>query len=219
VAFDTYPSPASGRREQRWTGQKVTFRMPIIGQRATETVALPAAWWVPAAQAEVLDRLRLHGIAFETIDRPRSLALDEVRLSGAKITGASEGRYPIAAAVTHHTIERMLPAGTVRVPSDQPNGLLAAALLEPESQDSFLAWGFFPEMLSPPPSTDAFILAALGDRLLATDPAIRATFDKRLADDPAFAADPDARLAWLFARAGPGHPYRFVYPILREPTP
>jgi murein tripeptide amidase MpaA len=219
VAFDTYTSPASGRAEQRWTGRKVTFRMPIIGQRATQTVALPAAWWVPAAYTDVLDRLRLHGIAFETVDRPRTLALDEVRLVDPKIAGASEGRYPIATAVTHHVAPRTVPAGTVRVPSDQPNGLLAAALLEPESQDSFLAWGFFPEILAPPPNTDAFILAALGEKLLATDPAIRTTFEKRLADDPAFAADPDARLAWLYAQAGPGHPHHLAYPILREPGP
>ncbi len=218
VAFDTYMSPASGRREQRWTGRKVTFRMPIIGQRATETVALPAAWWVPAAHTEVLDRLRLHGIDFAAIDRGRTLELDEARLVNPKITGASEGRYLIATALTHRTIPQVLPPGTVRVPSDQPNGLLAAALLEPESQDSFLAWGFFPEMLAPPPSTDAFILAALGDKLLATDPAVRAAFEKRLLEDRGFAADPDARLAWLYARAGPGHPHHLIYPILREPA-
>lgn len=110
-----------------------------------------------------------------------------------------------------------MPAGSVRVSADQPLGLLAAALLEPESQDSFLAWGFFPEMLSPAPSTDAFVLAALGDRMLATEPRLRAEFDAALAADRALAADPDARLAWLYARAGPGHAYALRYPIAREP--
>jgi hypothetical protein len=109
-----------------------------------------------------------------------------------------------------------MPAGSVRVPADQPLGLLAASLLEPESQDSFLAWGFFPEMLAPPPNTDAFVLAALGERLLATDPSVKARFDAKLRAEPAFAADPDARLAWLYAQAGPGHPYPLRYPIARE---
>ncbi len=109
-----------------------------------------------------------------------------------------------------------MPAGSVRVPADQPLGLLAASLLEPESQDSFLAWGFFPEMLAPAPNTDAFVLAGLGERLLATDAAVKARFEAKLAADPAFAADPDARLAWLYAEAGPGHPYPLRYPIARE---
>ena len=216
IAFETYLSPASGRLEQRWTGRPITFRMPIIGQQPTESVRLPKAWWVPAAQAEVLDRLRLHGIAFETITTPRTLPLDQVQLVDPKLLPPSEGRVPLAATFVHAAGEQTLPAGSVRVPADQPLGLLAAALLEPESQDSFLAWGFFPEILTPAPSTDDFILAALGERLLATDPQVKAAFEAKLHAEPAFAADPNARLAWLYAHAGPGHPYRWQYPIARE---
>lgn len=177
--------------------------MPIFGQTATETVRLPAAWWVPAAQTEVIDRLRLHGIRLDPIDAPRRLAVDRVRLVDPAVSRPSEGRYPVTARFVHEAAEELMPAGSVRVSADQPLGLLAAALLEPESQDSFLAWGFFPEMLSP-------VLAALGDRMLATDPRLRAEFDAALATDRAFAADPDARLAWLYARAGPGHPSRYA---------
>jgi hypothetical protein len=216
VAFDTYLSPASGRREQHWLGKPITFRMPIIGQQPTETVRLPKAWWVPPAQTEVIERLRLHGIAFETIAAPRTLTLDQVRLIDPQVTQPKEGRYPITARFRHEPAEQVMPAGSVRVPADQPLGLLAASLLEPESQDSFLAWGFFPEMLAPAPDTDAFVLAPLGERVLATDPVAKAAFDAKLRDEPAFAADPDARLAWLYAHAGPGHPYPLRYPIARE---
>ena len=216
VAFDTYLSPASGRMEQRWLGKPVTFRMPIIGQKPTETTRLPKAWWVPAVQAEVIDRLRLHGIAFETIAKPRTLTVDQVRLINPKLSQPSEGRVPMTATFSHQQREQVMPVGGVRVTADQPLGLLAAALLEPESQDSLLAWGFFPEMMAPAPSTDAFILAALGDRRLATDLAIKDAFDAKLAADPNFASDPDARLAWFYEQAGPGHPYPLRYPITRE---
>jgi murein tripeptide amidase MpaA len=216
IAFDTYLSPASGRLEQRWLGQPITFRMPIIGQQPTESVRLPTAWWVPAAQTEVIDRLRLHGIAFETLETQRTLRVEQVRLVDPRLLQPNEGRVPMAATFVHALGEQVMFAGSVRVPADQPNGLLAAALLEPESQDSFLAWGFFPEMLSPVPNTDAFILAALGNRLLATDPALKAAFEAKLRTEPAFAANPTERLAWLYERAGPGHPYHLQYPIARE---
>ncbi|MBJ6142944.1 M14 family metallopeptidase [Hymenobacter sp. BT559] len=216
IAFEMYQSPASGRLEQRWLGRPITFRMPIIGQQPTQTVQLPKAWWVPAAQAEVLDRLRLHGIAFETLGAPRTLQVDNVRLVEPKLLQPNEGRVPITATFVHEQREQLMPAGSVRVPADQPKGLLAAALLEPESQDSFLAWGFFPEMLAPAPNTDDYILAALGERLLATEPALKAEFEAKLRAEPAFAASPNARLAWLYAHAGPGHPYPLRYPIARE---
>ncbi|OAN60236.1 carboxypeptidase [Sphingomonas sp. TDK1] len=216
IAFDMVPSPASGRPEQRWTGKPITFRMPIIGQRPTESVRLPKAWWIPPEQSDVIDRLRVHGIAFETIDAFRTLQVDRVRLVDAKLTQPKEGRVPITAGFVHEVVEQTMPAGSIRVPADQPLGLLAASLLEPESQDSFLAWGFFPEMLSPVPNTDAFILAALGERLLATDPSIQSAFEAKLQAEPAFARNPDARLAWLFERAGQGHPHLLQYPISRE---
>ncbi|KQN86277.1 carboxypeptidase [Sphingomonas sp. Leaf67] len=216
VAFDTYVSKASGREEQRWLGKPITFRMPIIGQTPVESVRLPKAWWVPREQTEVIERLRLHGIQFETIQTPKELKLDRVRLIEPKLSQPIEGRYPITAGLEHYETDEAMPTGSVRVLADQPLGLLAASLLEPESQDSFLAWGFFPEMLGPASSTDAFVLAALGDRLLATNPVVKRRFDAKLRDEPGFAADPDARLAWLYAQAGPGHPYPLRYPIARE---
>jgi murein tripeptide amidase MpaA len=206
IAFEWYQSPASGRLEQRWLGQPITFRMPIIGQQPTEAVRLPKAWWVPAGQAEVLDRLRLHGITFETLTAPRTLPVDRVRVVNPQLLLPKEGRVPIAATFVHEPSQQTMPIGSVRVPADQPLSLLAAALLEPESQDSFLAWGFFPEIMAPAPSTDDFILAALGERLLATNPALKTEFEAKLRAEPAFAANPDARLAWLYAHAGPPLP-------------
>lgn len=216
VAFDTYVSPASGRPEQRWLGTPISIRMPIIGQIPTERVRLPRAWWVPREQSEVIERLRLHGIAVETIAAPRRLSVDRVRLIDPRVTQPREGRYPITAGFAHERAEQVMPAGSVRVPADQPLGLLAAALLEPESQDSFLAWGFFPEMLAPAPDTDAFVVARLGEHVLATEPGVKAAFAAKLRAEPAFAADPEARLAWLYAQAGPGHAFVLRYPIARE---
>ncbi len=71
-------------------------------------------------------------------------------------------------------------------------------------------------MLAPAPDTDAFVVAKLGEYVLATQPEVKAAFEAKLHDDPAFAADPDARLTWLYAQAGPGHPFVLRYPITRE---
>jgi murein tripeptide amidase MpaA len=216
VAFEIRHSPASGRPEQRWTGKPVTWRMPIIGQEPVETVTIPKAWWVPQEQAEVIDRLRLHGIRFETIAAPRTITADRVHLRDVTVQRAQDGRLPIKASFEHRTDSATLPAGTVRVPADQPLGLLAAALLEPEAPDSFLAWGFFPEMLSPPPGVEDFVRAPLAEALLARDATVRAAFEAKLAAEPGFAADADARLAWLMKRLPGTNSFHLTYPILRE---
>ncbi|RXD02438.1 carboxypeptidase [Sphingomonas sp. UV9] len=216
IGFETYRSPASGRLEQRWTGKPITIRMPIIGQDPVETVTLPTAWWVPAEQTEVLARLRLHGIRLDPIKSPRTLTLDRVRLRDAAVQRAQDGRLPLKAAFDHVAATETLLAGTVRVPSDQPLGLLAAALLEPEAPDSLLAWGFFPEMLASPPGAEDFVRAPLAEALLAADGTVRTAFAAKLGDDPAFAKDPDARLDWLMARLPDRKTMHLMYPILRE---
>ena len=217
VAFTTYRSAATGRLEQRWTGKPIQFRMPIIGQEPVETVTLPKAWWIPPAQTDVIDRLRLHNIRFETIAAPRTLTLDQVHVHEPALQRAQDGRLPLKARFTHENRTQTMPAGTIRVPSDQPLGLLAAALLEPEAPDSFLAWGFFPEMLSPSPGAEDFVRAPLAEALLARDASVRQAFEARLAADPAFAADPDARLDWLTDRLPDRSPFHYLYPIRREP--
>lgn len=216
VAFDTYRSPATGRLEQRWLARPITFSMPIIGQQPVETVTLPKAWWVPPAQTEVVDRLRLHGIAFEVMETPRTLNLDRVELSDAKSQRPADGRVPIDATFRHVDAQETMPVGAIRVPYDQPLGLLAAALLEPESQDSFLAWGFFPEMLAPQPGSEDFVQAAQVDALLTRDRAVAAAFAAKLAADPNFADDAEARLQWLLARLPQRDRLHMIYPIRRE---
>lgn len=216
IAFDTYVSPASGRREQKWLGRPVDWRMPIIGQEPVETVRLPKAWWIPAGQAEVIDRLTLHGIQYDVLDAPRTLTLDRARLVDPQSMSVRDARIPLDTKLRHQTVTETLPVGTVRVPADQPLGLLAAALLEPESQDSFLAWGFFPEILAAPSGAEDFVRAPIAEALLAADPQLRAEFEAKLAADATFAADGDARLDWLSARLPDRSPYHHLYPVLRE---
>jgi hypothetical protein len=124
---------------------------------------------IPAAQTEVLEKLRLHGISLETLATHRTLRVDTVRLHDVKLALAHDGRIPVTAQFTHEQGEAVIPASTVRVASDQPLGLLAAALLEPESLDSFLAWRLFPETLSAPAGTEDFVIAPILDALLASD--------------------------------------------------
>lgn len=218
VAFETYESPATGRMEQRWTGKRITFRMPIVGQDPAEAVSLPKAWLIPAAQTEVIDKLRLHGIGFETLATDRILRVDTVRLEDVKLAPAHDGRIPVTARFTHERSDAAVPAGTVWVASDQPLGLLAAALLEPESQDSFLSWGLFPEVLSAPAGTEDFVMAPILDTLLASNEELRAEFASKVAGDSKFAGDAKARMLWLADRLPHRDAFSLVYPIQRAVT-
>jgi hypothetical protein len=216
LAHDNYRSPASGRDELRWLSEPVKFKMPVFGSLPEKVVTLPKAWWVPATLPHVIDLLKLHGIAFEAIDAPRTLDLDMARATDPKLAAASEGHVPLTATIVHERRRETMPPGSVRVPADQPLGLLAAFLLEPESEDGVLAWNMAPAMLQRTEYIEGYAIAPLADRMLAGDQVLRAAFDAKLRADPAFAADSKARLQWFYTRT-PYYDERYLlYPVGRE---
>ena len=220
IRYENYESPASGRLEIRWLGQPdpEPWMMPFYGSRPTLTLARPEAYWVPSYRADVIERLRLHGVQMEVLDAPRTVPVQMLRLEDPRVSGrTSEGHVPITVeSVTTEDRDWIFPAASVRVPTDQPLGDLVVLALEPQSSESFFAWGMFPEILNRVEYIEAYAIAPLAERMLEADPELRAAFEARLAEDADFAADGDARLAWFYERT-PFYDDRYrLYPIGRE---
>jgi hypothetical protein len=215
------PSAVTGGERVVWTGLPVTFEAPVLTMsEAAVTVAPPAAYWIPPAWGEVLDRLALHGIEMERLTEPRWVELEMYRLGEPVFeTPPFEGRVRVTAPATAERQRRLLPTGSVRVPTAQPLGLLAALLLEPASPDSFLQWGFFHEIFSRTEYVEDYVLEPLAARMLAEDPVLAAAFRERLASDADFAADPAQRLGWFYQRTPYFDAEWRLYPVGRELAP
>ena len=212
VTWERRFSEAAGAELVQWLGEPVEKTVPRVeADQPVEVVTLPAAWWVPAAWPEVIERLRRHGIFMETLSASRQLELELYRLPSAALDDAPfEGH----ARLRHGTVT-MAP-GSVRVPADQDLSELAALLLEPASQDSFLQWGFFNEILSRTEYVEGYVMGPHGDRMLAADPDLAARFKKALDEDPELKANPRGRLEWLY-RQTPYYDARYrLYPVGRE---
>lgn len=220
IRYEMYDSPASGRQEIRWLGEPdpEPWALPFYGSRPTLTLARPAAYWVPGHRADIIERLRLHGVRMETLDAPRTVNVDMLRLDEPKLaTRANEGHVPVAVAgVTPERRDWTFPVGSVRVPTDQRLGDIVVLLLEPQSSESFFAWGLFPEVLSRVEYIEGYAIAPLAEAMMAADPALRTEFEAKLAAEPEFAANGDARLQWFYERT-PFYDDRFrLYPVGRE---
>ncbi len=220
ILYETYQSAASGRPELRWLGQPdpVLWQVPYFGSSPTLTLKRPTAYWVPSYRADIIERLKTHGVQMETLAAPRTVAVDMLRLVDPKVSArTNEGHVPITVGeVRAEAKDWTFPVGSVRVPTDQPMGDVAILLLEPQSSESFFAWGMFPEVLNRVEYIEAYAIAPLAEKMLAADPALKAEFEAKLAAEPAFAADGDARLAWFYERT-PFYDQRFrLYPVGRE---
>jgi murein tripeptide amidase MpaA len=214
------PSEISGGERIEWTGSKVSLQVPVFEMTTpTGTVEPPTAYWVPAAWPEVIERLRLHGVAFETLSEPRELDAAVYRFGEPQYGEAPyEGRFTVKAEAKLEKQRMQLPAGSVRVPVDQPLGTLVVLLLEPASTDSFFQWGFFLPVFQRTEYGESYALEPLAEQMLI-DPEIQAAFRRQLEEDPELAADPRRRLEWFYQRS-PFFDERWrVYPVARELPP
>jgi hypothetical protein len=219
IEYSTWASSASGRNEVRWSGRPgKPIKLPVYYSNPGARVTRPDAYWVPATKPEVLALLRLHGVQMEIIDQPRTVSVEMIRLKDARPAGqAIEGRVRMNAGVAgRERRDEVYPAGSARVPTDQPLGVFAMLLLEPESDESLIGWGFFNEITQRTEYIEGYAIAPMAERMLAADPALKAEFEARLAADPAFAADPDARLSWFYARTPFFDDRWLLYPVGRE---
>lgn len=217
IAHRTYASVAAGGPVVQWLGTPTAIKVPVYGEEASVTATLPVAYWVPATKPEVIARLKLQGVQLETLAAPRTIDVDMIRFAEPHLLAADEGHVPVSfGSMTQEGHRETYPAGSVRVPVDQPLGQLAAMMLEPASPDSLASWGLFPELLQRTEYIENYALAPMADRMLGADPALKAAFEAKLRADPAFAADEHARLAWFYARS-PYYDERYLlYPVGRE---
>jgi len=139
------------RRGIRRTGRTRATMMPVF-DRFVPTLSrrLPHAYAFGAEHAAAAQLLRLHGVVVERLtgDYPAQVerfAVDSVVRSPRTFQRHNEVRVEGGWAREART----LPAGTVVVRTGQPLSILAAYLLEPESDDGLTTWNFFDAALRP----------------------------------------------------------------------
>lgn len=196
-----------------------TYEVPFFRDLvATESVRLPAAYLIPAAYAQIADKLREHGIRCERIDRPLKLRVERYRLGDPRWEEKPfEGRHLLRDfSLASETVDTTFEAGATLVRLDQAAANVAVGLLEPRAADSLLRWGFFDAIFEQKESPDARVSERLAREMLAEDPALQHEFDARLTADPVFAKSPDARLAFFYEHS-PWYATQRVgsYPVAR----
>ena len=148
---DSVRTEAGLRPGLRRTHRFTAVEMPVYDRfDGTLTRTIPHAWMLGADQAAAIERLRTHGV--QLIELRTAL-----RVSGERFVIDSVVRAPRPfqghqeVRVEGRWVSEMLelPAGTLVVPAGQPLALLAAILLEPESDDGLTTWNFFDAGLTP----------------------------------------------------------------------
>jgi hypothetical protein len=97
----------------------------------------------------VIDKLQNHGIALEQLTAPLKAEIRTFKIARiTRTTRAFQGGREVKISGAFDTETAQFPTGTIIVRFNQPLGLLAACLLEPESDDGLTTWGFLDAYLA-----------------------------------------------------------------------
>jgi murein tripeptide amidase MpaA len=224
IAFQGYAykitqSKISGKPQISYDpSHKEVWNIPFFDELEPKTtVTLPkGGYLVEPAQAEWVSRkLRLHDIRYQVVHHTLHAAdLETFRSESPKFSDKSfEGRQTLQAPGEWTSEKRDLSSGALFIPIAQPHAGLIAQLLEPSSNDSLLAWGFFNACFEQKEYMESYVNEDVAESMMK-DPAIRAEFEKKLKDEN-FAKDPEKRLEFFYKKH-PSWDEKFgLYPVYR----
>ena len=202
---DTVKSDLSGADWVRHNYDKpITLKCPMItSYEASLSVQLPEAYVLMPQWTDIIGLLDLHDIKYTRLAESKQVEVETYRYTKATFSPRqSEGRIPVL-KTEYTTQTEMLeyPVGSILIDINQPNGRLAAWLLEPSAPGSLVYWGFFNQVVQP---TNEFwirpqYMEVKGRELLAKDPALKAEFEAKL-KDAAFAKNPQAILDFFYQK-------------------
>ncbi|HEX5791997.1 MAG TPA: M14 family metallopeptidase, partial [Rheinheimera sp.] len=221
MGYQLKPSEISGDNYVYWTGEpKLYEKLPVYWDKvADKEVAVPQAYWLPPEQHTVIERLKLQGIELTVLDKPQKITAQQLTATDYSFADKPfEGRFMLQnARFSKQNISRTLPAGWVKVSTDQALGRLAVALLEPTAPDSFFSWGFFPGMFERTEYFEPYAIEPLIARMLKQQPELAAQFEQALAQDEALRNNPRERYNWFYKQM-PYYDNQYLkYPLLIEP--
>ena len=140
-----------GRPRVRPTDRKKTYdNVPYMAKFvASRSVRLPRGYLIASPEPSLLAKLQQHGLVVDRLVEPVSVPVEGFRITSIKPSEQlNQGHYTNAVAGEYFDATRTFPAGTAVVSLAQRLGPLAAALLEPESDDGLLVWNAFDRALS-----------------------------------------------------------------------
>ena len=142
---DSSLTEAGVPRGQRRTGRYRSLSLTIYDRfEPALEVELPVAYAIDPSRTDVQQALLAHGIVVERLRAPTMI--DAAVFTVDSVTRSRrifQGHYESRVWGRWGTVRRALPTGTVIVPTSQSLGVLAAYLLEPESDDGLVTWNFF----------------------------------------------------------------------------
>ncbi len=185
---------------------------------AVASVRPPLAYLLPQAWHDVAQRLAAHGVQIQRVIRSGRAAAEAHRIQHfEKRPLPFEGRHlHVELQIDTEPVQAEVAEGDWLLPLGGPHDRFVVEVLEPLGMDSFFRWAFFDSVLDKKEGFSDYVFEDEAERLLASEPGLRARFEAWKAQHPDQLGDSQAVLGFIFHAANRyAEPTWRRYPVLR----
>jgi hypothetical protein len=139
-----YP-PWYGDYRVKNTGEPIDYDLPYFTKAVpVKSTPLPEAYILLPNHPLIVEKIKSHGIIIEKISAGFQTTVEEIVIDKLKPADRIyQGHIRLECQTHTREQARLIPAQSYLISMKQPLARLIPVLLEPESQDSLISWGFF----------------------------------------------------------------------------
>ncbi len=202
IEYKLEDSEISGTKRLVYGTKPLNITIPKFDSaKITASVAPPLYYIVPPQWKDAIEVLEAHGVQFQRIAKPLKIEVESYKFTEVKFAPASfENRVTVSFKADSIVEIREFPAGSILIPTAQTAANVAVHLLEPQSPDSFVYWGFFNAIFEQKEYGEGYVLEKLAREMLTKDANLQKEFEAKLKDET-FAKNPRARLTFFYERS------------------
>ena len=178
----------------------------------------PAAYIIPQAWEEVIERLQLNGVNMYQLQEDRELTAEFYYIKDLKSYPRSYNGhfYHHELKASKETAKRQYYSGDWIVPVNQEANKFIVNMLEPDAPDAYLRWNFFDSALeSREWNNPRVTFEPNAIRYLEDHPDLKAAWEEKKKNDPEFRNDHRAQLRFIFENSEWSSYRAGLYPVGR----
>lgn len=202
IEYKLEDSDISGTKRIIYGTKPLNITIPKFDEgKISASIAPPLYYILPPQWKDAIAVLEAHGVQFQKLTKPLKIQVESYKFSEVKFAPASfENRVTVSFKANPIKETREFPIGSLLISTAQESANVAIHLLEPNSPDSFVYWGFFNAIFEQKEYGEGYVLEKLAREMLAKDENLRKEFEEKLKDET-FAKNPRARLTFFYERS------------------
>lgn len=181
------------------------------------SIEKPAAYIIPKAWKEVIERLKWNDVKMEPLKKDQILNVELYRIKDFESSPAPyEGHYLHSKTKVEKTTKDWpFQEGDYIVYTNQICNRYIIETLEPQAPDSWFSWNFFDSILMQKEYFSPYVFEDLAAEYLNQNPVIRKELEEAKTKDPELAKSAYAQLAFVYKRSPHYERTHQIYPVGR----